>query len=102
MTRNLFIDAFKQLRPENFSAHALSDMFDHFDQVYDDEHEFDVIAICCDYAEYPTAFDAAREHGYEPPEDVDSEGLEDDARDWLFLNTTVIELGGEGYVVAGI
>ena len=50
-----FIDAFKKLRPDNFSYDglvALYDYLDDFEEDTDEEIELDVIAFCCDYTEY--------------------------------------------------
>ena len=50
-----FIDAFKKLRPDNFSYDglvALYDYLDDFEEDTDEEIELDVIAFCCDYSEY--------------------------------------------------
>lgn len=49
-----FIDAFKQIRPDNFSHAALVMLFDYFDeyeQSTGSELELDVIGICCDFSE---------------------------------------------------
>ena len=50
-----FIDAFKKLRPDNFSYDglvALYDYLDDFEEDTDEEIELDVIAFCCDYSEW--------------------------------------------------
>ena len=50
-----FIDAFKKLRPSNFSYEgliALYDYLENFEEDTDKEIELDVIAFCCDYSEY--------------------------------------------------
>ena len=55
-TSNLFQfrEAFRSLRPDNFSYDGLSILFDYFEQYEEDtgeEIELDVIAICCEWAE---------------------------------------------------
>ena len=50
-----FVDAFKSLRPNNFSYEGLLVLFDYFEMLEDElgeQMELDVIAICCDYAEF--------------------------------------------------
>ena len=50
-----FIDAFKALRPENFSYQGLQALFaylENYETETDTPVELDVIAICCDYSEY--------------------------------------------------
>ena len=49
-----FQDAFKALRPDNFSYEGLELLFEYFEQLEQDtgeETELDVIAICCDFRE---------------------------------------------------
>ena len=55
INQNDFLDAFKKLRPDNFSYDglvALYDYLDDFEEDTDEEIELDVIAFCCDYTEY--------------------------------------------------
>ena len=51
---NEFINGIMSIRPDNFTADALSQMFDLFEQ-YEDEMgeqlEFDPIAICCAFSQ---------------------------------------------------
>lgn len=54
----LFCEAFKQVRPDNFSYEGLELLFEYLDNLSDDtgqDIELDVIAICCDIAEYTLA-----------------------------------------------
>ena len=49
-----FAEAFRDLRPDNFSREALVLLFDYFEELEADigeEIEFDCIGICCDYCE---------------------------------------------------
>ena len=49
-----FIDAFKKIRPENFSYEGLQALFgylEEYEESCDTEIELDVIAICCDFSE---------------------------------------------------
>jgi hypothetical protein len=49
-----FRDAFRAIRPDNFSAEGLSVLFDYLEQYEEDcdqELELDVIAFCCEFSE---------------------------------------------------
>jgi len=49
-----FRDAFRSIRPDNFSYEGLAVLFDYLEELGDDigeEMELDVIAICCDFSE---------------------------------------------------
>ena len=50
-----FRRAFETIRPDNFSYEGQGALFESFEQLEEDtgsEIELDVIAICCDFAEY--------------------------------------------------
>jgi len=52
-----FKNAFKEVRPNNFSHEGLEVLFDYLEQYEDDTDkgmELDVIAICCDFTECTT------------------------------------------------
>jgi hypothetical protein len=54
INKNTFADAFKAIRPDNFSLCGLGILFDYLEEVEQScgiEEEFDVIALCCDFAE---------------------------------------------------
>tara|TARA_R110000822_G_scaffold32188_1_gene92638 strand:+ start:363 stop:686 length:324 start_codon:yes stop_codon:yes gene_type:complete len=49
-----FKDAFRSIRPNNFSSEGLDTLFEYLEQYEEDtdtEMELDVIAICCDFNE---------------------------------------------------
>lgn len=87
-----FRDAFRAYnRTENFSHEGLGALFAYLDELSDDigePVELDVIALCCEWAEYPTALKAAAEYG--ATFDGDEEP-EESALEWLRDRTTVIE-----------
>jgi hypothetical protein len=88
VTKSIFIEAFKAIRPENFSYDALGAMFDYFDDFGSDvDVELDVIAICCDFSEYTSLVDYNEQHGtaYESLGELEQ-------------YTTVIEVGNESFV----
>ena len=51
LSKNDFVTLFRQVRPNQFSYEALETLFDYFEEINDNEIEFDPIAICCEYAE---------------------------------------------------
>ena len=55
VSQNDFLDAFKKLRPDNFSYEGLIALYDHienFEEDTDKEMELDVIDLCCNFTEY--------------------------------------------------
>ena len=98
-----FRDAFRDMgRKDQFSYNGLGALFERLEGYEEDtgeEIELDVIALCCDYSEYDTALEAAREHGYEPEAHVLMGGEMDEqeaaALKWLQeRRTTVITFDG--------
>ena len=52
--KSQFADAFKSIRPDNFSLSGLGILFENFEdyeQACGEEIELDVITVCCEYAE---------------------------------------------------
>jgi len=100
---------FQDVRPDNFSYDGLKALFDYLEDLSDDcgtEIELDVIAICCEFSEYDSAMEAAREHGndYYPLlyDDDDNEREEEEVEEeadayfieWLQERTQVIPFDG--------
>ena len=55
INQNDFLDAFKKLRPNNFSYEGLIALYNYledYEQGVDEVLELDVIAFCCDYSEW--------------------------------------------------
>ena len=53
VSKSHFIEAFKSIRPDNFSYEGLTALYEYFDELSDDQNiEFDVIEICCSYREF--------------------------------------------------
>ncbi len=86
-----FRDAFKRLRPDNFSYEGLEILFEYLDNLSEDtgeQVELDVIAICCDYSEDSPA-------GIANQYDIDIEGIQDQEEimeivlEWLQYQTIV-------------
>jgi hypothetical protein len=54
VNKAIFADAFKAIRPDNFSLCGLGVLFDYLQEVEEscgEEFELDVIGLCCDFAE---------------------------------------------------
>ena len=67
VTYYTFRDAFRAIRPDNFTSDGLRVLFDHLEQYEEDcgqELELDVIAFCCEFTEY-TLEEANRDYGWE-------------------------------------
>lgn len=76
VTEHIFREAFRQERPEQFSYEALGKLFEYLDE-YEQEPdlEFDVVAICCDFAEYTDLEEFQQNYGldgYETIEDIEN------------------------------
>jgi hypothetical protein len=95
-----FVQAFRRIRPKQFSDNALVALFNHLeaiDREYEHEMDLDVIALCCDWTEYPDAIEAAEAYGWESEDVGDDEKADTSDREALeFLadETTVIEFEG--------
>ncbi len=86
-----FARAFEQVRPDNFSRAGLSALYDYLEQYEEDtdeQIELDVIALCCDYAEYESLekFQEDYSEDYESIEDIERE-------------TTVITVDDDGFII---
>ena len=89
-----FVDSFRACgRETQFTVPARRALFAHFENIEqwtDTEIELDPIAVCCDFAEYPSALKAAKDFGFQ--EGIDSK--EESALEWLQNRTQVIEFDG--------
>ena len=101
-----FVSAFKSNseRKNQFSYGALCALFEYLGEVEreaEDEMELDVVGICCDWAEYASASEAANAYGWEasePTEDYD-EASEKAALDYLKDKTQVIQVNPNSVLV---
>jgi hypothetical protein len=94
VTESMFVDAFRHAnRAGQFSVAARRALFDYFTECEEggEEVELDVIAICCDFAEYSDPREAAEEHGWEADADAYEDDAKADAMTWLQERTTVLE-----------
>ena len=98
VTETIFRDAFQAIRPDNFTRAGLVALFDHLEN-YEDETgeqvEFDVIGLCCDFAEYA--------NWAEFHDDYDdflfSNGIESENFEQLQEYTTVIRFGESSFII---
>lgn len=83
-----FADAFKRIRPDNFSYDGLKALYDYLEDYEDSTGnpiELDVIAICCEYNEYDSLKEFQEDYSedYESIEDIERETqvimIDDDA-----------------------
>lgn len=94
-------------RKNQFSHSALKALYDYIidlEESCDAEIEFDMVALCCDYTEYGSAWEAMEQYQSEDmPTIDDSEGMdlvelgeaqEAAALEWLEERTTVIPFDG--------
>ena len=61
-----FINAFKGMREDNFSNSGLIALYEYLEMLGDDlgqEIELDVIALCCEYAEYDNLEEFEADYG---------------------------------------
>lgn len=95
VTSHQFVEAFRACgRESQFSRAALFALFEYLEEYENstgEEIELDPIGICCEWAEYSSAREAASEYGFE------AEG-DDEAEMWLGRKTTVVQFDG-GLVV---
>jgi hypothetical protein len=68
VTESTFIDAFKQsdTRKNQFSYEGLKALFEYLEEYEDstgEEMEFDMIGICCEYAEYDSLKEFNNDYG---------------------------------------
>ena len=70
-----FLQAFKSVRPDNFTKAGLSALYNYLEDLGEatgQQVELDVVALCCEYAEYENLKEFRNDYGkwYETMEDV--------------------------------
>ena len=85
-----FVDQFKIMnRSNNFSYEGLQALYGYFEELSEDQNiEFDVIAICCDFTEYDNLEEFNRDYG-KNFEDVEE----------IFDLTQVIMIDNEKFII---
>lgn len=110
-----FIEAFGDAYKSNFSQNgkiALFDYLNDYELSTGEEIELDIVALCCDYTEYDSAWEAMQQYQPEDMPTVEDTGVDENGRgmdlvelreaqeklaiEWLEGRTTVIRV--EGYV----
>ncbi len=102
---NQFCDAFSDTYKNNFTYNGKRALFDYLEEMEADtgtEIELDPIALCCEYSEYDSAWEAMQQ--YRTKEDMPSDMLDDTeqeahALEWLRDQTQVIEVEGGGVII---
>ena len=91
-----FIEAFRHAgRETQFTVPARRALFAHFEAFEEDtgtEITLDPIGICCEFAEYPSAKEAAKAYGFEWKNTVLNR--EEASLEWLREQTQVVEFDG--------
>ena len=91
MNEYQFTQAFKEIRPNNFSYEGLKALFDWFEEYEEgtgEKVELDVIGICCDFSEYDSLKEYNDDYGTEYEE---IEAIADD--------TTLINIDDEKFII---
>ena len=86
-----FVKAFEEIRPNNFSRAGLFALYDYLEQYEEDtgkQIELDVIAICCEYAEYESLEEFQEDYGddYQSIDEIEQV-------------TTVIPIDDDGFII---
>lgn len=82
-------------RKNTFSYNGKRALFDHLEEYEEntgEDIELDIVALCCDFTEYDSVLEAAREY---------DESIKDEkeARAYLEDRTTVIDVTGGGVII---
>lgn len=93
-----FCDEFTELnRESSFSYEGKKAIFEYMES-YELEtgeaQELDIIALCGEFDEYPTAKEAAEIYGFEPEDEDNEEETEAEAMDFLEDRASVIKFDG--------
>lgn len=101
LSKSSFIDAFKQSsRKDQFSYEALEAIFDYLEEYSDSTEEnveFDIVGICCDWSEM-TWQDVAMAYGVDLTSCADDDERMGEVESFLCDNTQFLELS-EGVFV---
>ena len=87
-----FREAFRSLRPDNFSNEGVCALFDYLEELEEDtgeEIELDVIALCCDYSEASWG-DIARDYSIELTDPDDADLVAQEVREHLEERSIIV------------
>jgi hypothetical protein len=73
-------------RRDSFTYEGLEALFNYLDDL-DNDYEFDLIEICCDYSEYQHLEELQKDHQVDSIEELEA-------------NTSVIRIGTESFIIA--
>ena len=96
---NEFCDEFSEDRKNQFSYEGKKALFEYLEQYEEDtgeEIELDIIALCCEFTEYESALECARNY-FDfalSDENISAEEAEEEALEYLKNKTQVIEFDG--------
>lgn len=97
-----FCDNWPESRKNQFSYEAKRAIFNYLEELEQDtgeEAEFDPIAICCDFAEYDSEFNAVKDYTDEFNDIRDNDERQEQARQWLEERTLILQLDNGGIVI---
>lgn len=99
ITQYTFVDSFRACgRESQFSRTALYALFEYLERVEEDtdtELELDPIALCCEWAEYPSALAAATDYGF-----IDGVDSKDESPiEWLMNRTDCVRVWEDGVII---
>ena len=100
ISESMFKDMFRLYgRGDQFSSNGLRALYEYFEEVYGEdsgyEYVLDVIGLCCDFTEYDTALEAAKNYGpFTIDEDLNEKEQEREALQFLSDRTTIIHFDG--------
>ena len=98
VNKSQFRDAFHAMgRGDQFTYDALGMLFDYFDDV-DPDHELDVIAICCAYAEDSPRY-IADQYYIDVSDDDEHDEVLDAVLEYLGNNSLVVGVTDAGAIV---
>ena len=103
----MFKDQFRlHGRKDQFSSNGLTALYNFLEEVHGEnsgyEYVLDVISLCCDFTEYDTALEAAKNYSpFAIDEDLNEEEQERQAFQFLSHRTTIIDFDG-GFIMSNL
>ena len=100
INESMFHDMFRTYgRSDQFSYNGLTALYNHLEEVFDEdskyEYDLDVIGLCCDFTEFDTALEAAKDcNDFTIDQDLNEEEQEREALQFLSDSTTIIQFDG--------
>ena len=100
-----FCDSFSDIYKNNFTYEGKKALFDYLEQSADDmgeNIELDTVALCCEYSEYESAIECAKNYFTFALSDIDTitaDEAEAEALQFLQDNTQVIELENGSIII---